>query len=70
MKKGMVRIVFGYILVAFQVIGIYGNYISAGTLVPPHPESGYSIPYLIGYFMIGIIGLILLYFGYKARSES
>lgn len=69
-KRGMVRIVFGFILVAFQILGMIGNALSQGTIIPPHPVSGYTFSYLLGYFLIGIIGIILLCFGFNARANS
>ena len=69
-KKGLVRIIFGYILAGFQVLGMIGSAINYGSPIPPHPVDGYSIPYLIGYFLPGIIGVLLLVFGYKARKNS
>ncbi|MBQ3110856.1 MAG: hypothetical protein IJC69_06925 [Clostridia bacterium] len=69
-KNGKARIVVGYIMVAFQLIGMIGNAINEGSIIPEHPAGGYGVGYVIGYFLIGIIGLILLYFGYKAKANA
>ncbi|MBQ9986349.1 MAG: hypothetical protein IJP38_08600 [Oscillospiraceae bacterium] len=70
-KKGMVRIILGAILVGFQVLGIIGNLLNEGYLIPPiQGSAGYSAGYILGYFLFGIIGIILLAFGINARKKS
>lgn len=71
-KKGMVRIVIGFVLIAIQILGMYGNFISTGSLVPV-PEganTGYLAGYYFGYFLFSIVGAVLLFFGFKARKNS
>lgn len=70
MKKGLVRIIIGSILIAFQVLGMIGNLRTQGVLIPPYPETGgYDLGYVFGYFLIGIVGAILLTFGIQARNK-
>ena len=70
MKKGLVRIIIGSILVAFQVLGMLGSLKTHGVLIPPYPETGgYDFAYVFGYFLIGIVGAILLIFGIQARNK-
>lgn len=47
-----------------------GNTINDGAIIPPHPTDGYAPAYIIGYFAFAIVGALLLYFGYKAKSNS
>ena len=70
-KKGMVRIVIGAILVGFQILGLIGNFFDYGSILPPLGGSvGYNAGFLLGYFLFGIIGVLLLVFGINARKKS
>jgi len=57
MKKGTGLKIIGTILIVLQIISLIGN---AKMGVKPFPAASlYDFTYLIGYFLVGIIGLIL-----------
>lgn len=61
MKKGTGLKIIGIILIVFQIISLIGN---AKMGVKPFPVASlYDFTYLIGYFLVGIIGLILFVCG-------
>lgn len=62
MKKHNIKIIAGWILVAVQCMGIFGTLLSGNSF-----PSG--IPGLIGFFLFGIIGVILLVLGYKNKQN-
>lgn len=65
MRQGIIRIVFGSILLFLQLLSIIGNgkantsFFWTGALI-------YDIFYLLGYFSVGICGALLLLFGIRA----
>ena len=60
MKKGKARIIAGVILIILQIMSLAGN-AKAGVVI--QLSSLYDITYLIGYFLVGIIGVVLLISG-------
>lgn len=73
MKKGIVRIIVGIVLIAINILAIamdlkYGNKI--GLYFDNIQVFFYSLFYLIGYFLNGILGTILLVFGVRAYIKS
>ena len=73
MKKGIVRIVVGLILVGLQLLSVVGN-LSAGASLPSLFGSGalfaFNLIYFLSYYLIGIIGLILLISGISAYTNN
>lgn len=67
MKKGKARIIVGVILIVLQIMSLAGN-AKAGISI--QLSSLYDITYLIGYFLVGIIGVVLLIFGIIAYRKS
>lgn len=62
MKKGTGSIVFGWLLVAMQIMALMGSQLDNGF-------AQLSMAGLVGYFLPGILGVILLYSGYKKRNR-
>ena len=60
-KEGIVRIVFGFILVFLQILAYFGNSLQ---------KNNFNIINLIGFNIPIIVGLFLLYFGFSAYSTS
>lgn len=60
MKKGKARIIVGVILIVLQIMSLAGN-AKAGISI--QLSSLYDITYLIGYFLVGIVGVVLLISG-------
>lgn len=69
MRKGIVRIVVGVILVLLQIMSMVGN-ASAGNALTTSMATSYSAGHMLGYYMIGIIGLALLIWGIVAFNKS
>jgi len=70
-KKGMVRIVLGIIFIAIQVLGMIGNIGQYHTFIPPVTGTAAELTgFYIGYFLWGIVGIILLINGLNARKKS
>lgn len=61
MKKGTIAIIFGWLLVAMQIMALLGSNLDSG-----FDQMG--VIGLIGYFLPGILGIMLLCKGYKKRS--
>lgn len=62
MKKGTMSIVFGWLLVAIQIMALMGSNLDSGF-------ARMGVIGLIGYFLPGILGIMLLCKGYKKRSR-
>lgn len=62
MKKGTVAIVLGWLLVAMQMIALMGSNLDSGF-------SQLSLFGLVGYFLPGILGIVLLWRGYKKKNQ-
>lgn len=60
MKKGKARIIVGVILIVLQIMSLAGN-ANVGMIF--QLSSLYDITYLIGYFLVGIVGVVLLISG-------
>ena len=63
MKKGKIRIIIGCVLIVLQILGIIGNSKSGLSFNLSFDNIEiflYDLIFLIGYFLIGIIGIILL----------
>ena len=71
MKKGIVRISVGAILIALQILSMIGNAYAGA----PSPFNG-DVFYMLGYFLVGIIGVITLvcgliaFFGNTAEEKN
>ena len=71
MKKGVGRIAAGAILIVLQILSMIGNAYAGA----PSPFNG-DVFYMLGYFLIGIIGVITLvcglivFFGKKLEEEK
>ena len=65
MRKGIIRITFGAILIAAQILSYVGNLASEGIYF----FSTFSLIYFLSYNLAGIIGATLLYFGIRAFSS-
>ncbi len=61
MKRGIIRIILGIVMIALQILGIYGAF-AYGTV-------GSEI-YTPGYYSVGIGGIILLVFGLRAYKKG
>ena len=67
MKRGIIRIISGSIMILFQVLGILGQ------ISREHHLSSIAwnnIGYYIGFYATGILGVILLIFGIRAYSKG
>lgn len=62
-QKGFKRIVLGLILIILQIIAVTGG-ARAGNLF------NNSIPYLIGFFSLGVAGIVLIIFGVRANKKQ
>ena len=62
MKKRNIKVIAGWILIAIQGLAIAGNMMSGNSM----PN---GIPGFIGFFLFGIIGVILLVLGYKDKQN-
>lgn len=62
MKKGTIAIIFGWLLVAMQIMALMGSNLDSGF-------ARMGVIGLIGYFLPGILGIMLLFKGYKKRSR-
>lgn len=73
MRKGIARIVIGIILIVLQLMSLIGN-MKAGVgfqLSFASPAAFlFDLIFLISYFLVGIIGVILLLFGIRAYKKS
>lgn len=72
MKKGIIRITFGILLILVQLISIVGNLYSE-TYISLIRIKGYDVFFVIGYLIPGICGVILLLFGirtYLTKEKS
>lgn len=73
MKKGTTRIIAGIILIVLQVMSLIGN-AKTGISINLSFESAtvfiYDLLFLIGYLVFGILGLILLIWGFKAYNKQ
>lgn len=66
MKKGRILIVIGWILVALQVFSLYGSGHNGGL----HFGGGLAGVFTaIGYFLFGIIGVILIIIGHRKAAK-
>ena len=63
MKKGTMAIVLGWLLVAMQIIALMGSNLDSGF-------SQLSLFGLVGYFLPGILGIVLLRRGYKKKNQQ
>lgn len=71
MKKGILRIVFGSILLLLQVIGLWGKMRSGYEPYEPLLFDFYDfLLYIWGYFGVGICGTVLLFFGIRAYKTG
>lgn len=75
MKKGVVRIVLGSILIILQVMSVVGNALAGtDTSIQLSFDSissfMYDIIFLASYFFVGIVGVILLTSGLVARYKT
>lgn len=61
MKKGIVRISVGVILIVLQILSMIGN-----AYAEDSPQFKGNIIYLLGYYLVGIIGLIMIAWGVVA----
>ena len=68
----MKRIIAGIVLICLQLIPFLGNgvEINAFQNVTNFQVFLYDLAYVLGYFSVGIIGLILLIFGYRAYRKA
>ena len=66
---GKVRIIIGWILIAIQMLPLLFSNGCATVASSLSGDFALDLGYLIGYFFIGIIGVILLIFGYRAASK-
>jgi hypothetical protein len=62
-RRGKIMKILGWILIALQVMSLMGG-------MPSAPGGGYAIGYYIGYFLPGIIGVILLMKANKKKQEN
>lgn len=69
MRKGKARIVIGIIMIALQIMSMVGNS-NSGNTVPIDMTNTYSIAFSIGYYAIGLIGLLMLIWGIVAFVRS
>lgn len=75
MKKGVVRIVLGSILIILQVMSVVGNTLAGkGSSIQISFDSialfVYDLIFLVSYFFVGIVGAILLVSGLIARCKG
>lgn len=73
MKRGIVRIVLGLILITLQIMSVIGNHMSGAIAFSPPVSSAqllYDLIFYSSYYSIGIIGLILLISGLFAYIRS
>lgn len=73
MKRGIVRIVLGLILITLQIMSVIGNHMSGAIAFSPPASSAqllYDLIFYSSYYSIGIIGLILLISGLFAYIRS
>ena len=73
MRKGKIRIITGCILIVLQILGIIGNAKTGLSFNLSFDNIGiflYDLIFLIGYFLIGIIGVILLITGLIAYNKK
>lgn len=63
MKKGTMGIVLGWLLVAMQIMALMGSNLDSGF-------SQLSLFGFVGYFLPGILGIVLLWRGYKKKSQQ
>lgn len=72
MRKGIVRIVLGCVLILLQIMSIIGN--PAGMKISISFANlyvfFYDVLFILGAYMVGIIGVILLVFGIRAFKNS
>lgn len=69
MRKGKARIVIGIIMIALQIMSMVGNS-NSGNTVPVDTTNAYNIAFSIGYYAIGLIGLLMLIWGIVAFVRS
>ncbi len=54
---------FGIVLIVLQIISLFGG-------MPSVPSGGYAFGYLLGYFLPGIIGVILVIRGNRKKKDK
>lgn len=75
MKKGIIRMVFGAILVGLQLMSVLGS-MKAGIPLPSISfagslaQIGYDLIFCASYYLVGIIGIALFVFGYVAHFKN
>lgn len=62
MKKGTMGIVLGWLLVAMQIMALMGSNLDSGF-------SQLSLFGYVGFFLPGVLGIVLLWRGYKKKSQ-
>ena len=63
MKKGKIRVIVGIICIILQVMSILGNPAALSNI-------GYApVSYFLGFFFVGILGVILLISGLSAGKK-
>ncbi len=71
MVKGSKRIIAGAVLIALQIISIIGTYAGGNKLSFSGSGAGaaFDIGFMLGYFAVGIIGVVLLIWGLIAKNK-
>lgn len=64
MKRGLIRIVSGIVLIIMQILAIIGRAYAENDVNAPT----YAAASGVGFYMMGIVGIILVYFGKKAYN--
>lgn len=66
MKRGIIRIVVGSILILLQIMSMIGS----RSLGPSPFDSLYDFFVCVGYYAVGIVGIVLLAFGFNAYTQG
>lgn len=69
MRKGIIRITIGLILIFLQIMSVIGNTISGGNF-DLADDGIYGIVYLLGYFLPGMLGVTLFVWGSSEFSKK
>ena len=69
MRKGIIRIIIGSILIFLQIMSVVGNMISGDNFELAN-DGIYGIVYLFAYFFPGIVGVTLFVWGISEFSKK